>query len=833
MADELKRVGLTFKADGTTDFKKSLKEVNAAVSENYSEFKLAQSQWDKNTQSLTKLADKQKYLQGQTELYSDKVKILQEQLKSMSDAEGKNSEKIEKKKQKLQETQTALENYRNKVDKLQAELEKLESEENKNETAIEKKRQELEKAQKAVADYGERSDKLVEQIDKLEKSEGKNEAAISKKKAELIKTQAKLNEYDKELKTVNEELEKGTANLKDYADKLEKTGTKVSDAGKKMTAGVTTPIAGVGVAAVKTAASFESAMSQVQATMGITKDATSEVNGETVNTMDSLNSLAKTMGEKTAFSASECAEALNYLALAGYDTQEMTDTLPTVLNLAAAGGIDLASASDMVTDAMSALGMGVDESEKMVDQMAKTASSTNTSVAQLGEGILTIGATAKSIKGGTAELNTALGILANNGLKGAEGGTHLRNIILSLQNPTDKAAGMLNELGVSVYDSSGNMRSMNDILGDLNNSMAGMSSQEKDNIISKIFNKTDLSSVNALLANTGDTWSSLQESIEGSAGSAQQMADTQLDNLEGQLTLLKSALEGLAISIGEILMPYVKSAVEHIQKLVDKFNGLDDGTKKTIVTIALIIAAIGPLLLIFGILAGSVSKIITLSTQIVGICTKVPGIMSTMGTGAKALWVILQANPVLSVVAAVMVLITIFVVLYNKCELFRDGVDAIFGGIQKFIKGVIDKIKGFMDFEWKLPKIKLPHFKASGEWSLVPPKVPKFSVDWYANGGILNSPTIFGANGNSLMGGGEAGKEAVLPIDLLRGYIREENQVNNAVLAQMIAEAIATMSFVIENNIQLGDKKLSDVLVDAVIQKMSQKVRTKRGAVGK
>ena len=284
--------------------------------------------------------------------------------------------------------------------------------------------------------------------------------------------------------------------------------------------------------------------------------------------------------QRRPFSASECAEALNYLALAGYDTQQMCDTLPTVLNLAAAGDIALADASDMVTDAMSALGMGVDEAETMVDQMAKTASTTNTSVAQLGEGILTIGATAKSIKGGTAELNTALGILANNGIKGAEGGTHLRNIILSLQNPTDKAAAQMEALGLSVYDSEGNMRSMNDILGDLNKSMDGMTSAEKSNIISTIFNKTDLSSVNALLANTGETWDSLQKSITDSGGAAQQMADTQLDNLQGQITILKSALEGLAISFGELLMPAIKQIVGWVQKFVDWLNGLSEGTKR-------------------------------------------------------------------------------------------------------------------------------------------------------------------------------------------------------------------------------------------------------------
>ena len=260
---------------------------------------------------------------------------------------------------------------------------------------------------------------------------------------EIIETEAEL----KKLETQANQSATAVQKIASAGEKMKTAGDNISSAGQKMLP-VTAAVTGLGTAAVTTAANFESSMSQVQATMGITKDAMSTVDGQTVNTMDTLNELAKKMGSETAFSASECAQALNYLALAGYDTQQMCDTLPTVLNLAAAGDIDLASASDMVTDAMSALGMEVSEAGTMVDQMAKTASSTNTSVAQLGEGILTIGATAKSVKGGTAELNTALGILANNGIKGAEGGTHLRNIILSLQNPTDKAADAMNSLGL-------------------------------------------------------------------------------------------------------------------------------------------------------------------------------------------------------------------------------------------------------------------------------------------------------------------------------------------------------------------------------------------------
>lgn len=498
--------------------------------------------------------------------------------------------------------------------------------------------------------------------------------------------QREIIETEQELKRLQEQAIESNATLakiEEIGGKLETVGNKMTGVGQKLLP-VTAGITALGTAAVKTTADFDSSMSQVQATMGITKDAVSDLNGESVNTMDALRDLAKQMGSETAFSASECADAMNYLALAGYDTQEIYDTLPTVLNLAAAGGIDLASASDMVTDAMSALGMETSEADTMVDQMAKTASSTNTSVAQLGEGILTIGATARTVKGGTAELNTALGILANNGIKGAEGGTHLRNVILSLQNPTDKAASQMEALGVSVYDSEGNMHSLNDILGDLNTSMEGMTAQEKANIISQIFNKTDLSAVNALLANTGDTWDELQQSIVDSGGAAQQMADTQLDNLSGQLTLLKSALEGLAISFGEILMPMVRSAVEKIQAFVDKLNGMSDAQRETIIKIMAFAAALGPLLIILGKTISTVGTTMkTFSSLTKGVAklgVKIAGSSGSITSLGSALGAV--AGPVLAVVAIIAVLVAAFKHLWDTNEEFRNAITGIWEGIK-------------------------------------------------------------------------------------------------------------------------------------------------------
>ena len=506
---------------------------------------------------------------------------------------------------------------------------------------------------------------------------------------EIIETENNLRDLERQAGQSAVALQKIAAT----GEKLKTVGDNISSAGKKLlpvTAGVTA----LGTAAVSTAANFESSMSQVQATMGITKDAMSTVNGESVNTMDTLSALAKKMGSETAFSASECAEALNYLALAGYDTQQMCDTLPTVLNLAAAGGIDLAAASDMVTDAMSALGMGVDEAGTMVDQMAKTASTTNTSVAQLGEGILTIGATAKTVKGGTAELNTALGILANNGIKGAEGGTHLRNVILSLQNPTDKAAACMEQLGLDVYDSEGNMRSLNDILGDLNTSMDGMTAAEKSNIIGQIFNKTDLSSVNALLANTGTTWDDLQQSIIDSGGAAQQMADTQLDNLQGQITILKSALEGLAISFGELLLPAIKMIVGWVQKFVDWLNGMDEGTKKVVTTIALLAAVLGPVLIVIGKVVSAVGTIMT-------IVPKVAGVINTVKTAFAALNTTMLANPIVLIIAAITALVAAFIYLWNTNEDFRQFWINLWENVKEVAIAVWEAIKNFFSAAWE------------------------------------------------------------------------------------------------------------------------------------
>jgi len=333
---------------------------------------------------------------------------------------------------------------------------------------------------------------------------------------------------------------------------------------------------------ISTGMSFDSAMSQVAATMGVTADQVQE-----------LREYAQQMGATTAFSATQSAEALNYMALAGYDAEKSMKMLPSVLNLAASGGMQLGRASDMVTDAQSALGLSLEQTTEMVNQMAMAASKSNTSVEQLGDAILQIGGTAKKLKGGTTELATILGILADNGMKGAEGGTHLRNMMNSLMSPTKNAKEMMSELNISLYDADGNMRSLNDVFLDMRNVMAEMATQqERDKVVSTIFNARDMKAAEALLAGVGDRYQQLSGYIDQAAGSAQNMANTKLDNLQGDITLFKSAVEGAQIAVSEKLTPALRSLTKFGSQAVSAMsegfreNGLKgaiEGTHEAIV----------------------------------------------------------------------------------------------------------------------------------------------------------------------------------------------------------------------------------------------------------
>lgn len=430
-------------------------------------------------------------------------------------------------------------------------------------------------------------------------------------------------------------------------------------------------LAAVGVSAVKTGAEFDKAMSQVAATMGTTTDE-----------IENLRDFAKEMGSTTQFSATQAAEALNYMALAGYDAETSMKMLPNVLNLASAGTMDLATASDMVTDAQSALGLSLDETTELVDKMAQTASKSNTSVSQLGDAMLTIGGTAKSLKGGTTELSAALGILADNGIKGAEGGTALRNVLLGIQG--DKFEKTFGELGVSAYDAQGNLRPLKDILADMDSVMEGMTSQEKTQLINKTFNRQDLKTVNALLGTTKDRWDELTDSIDNAQGAAQKMADTQLDNLEGDVTKLKSAWEGFQINLSEKLTPALREATQLLTTLIDNMD-----------------------------VAGPIILGVATAFTVLAVAINMKKIITSVTTSFTALNAVLAANPIGIVIALIAGLVAAIATLWASNEDFRNFVTETWEKIKEVFATVCEAIGGFFEDAWnKIVEI----FEGIGQW---------------------------------------------------------------------------------------------------------------------
>lgn len=600
---------------------------------------------------------------------------------------------------------------------------------------------------------------------------------IEKTSKEYMEVRRNIIEAESKLKHFNQEIYKlGNAKLNAVFTQLQEIADKMAPVGEAMTKYVTGPIAAAGTAAVASGLDFDSAMSQVAATMGTTTDQIQE-----------LRDFALEMGSTTAFSATEAAQALNYMALAGYDAEESMTMLPTVLNLAAAGNMDLARASDVVTDAQTALGLSLEETQVLVDQMAKTASSSNTSVEQLGEAILTVGGTARNMHGGIEELNAVLGALADNGIKGSEGGTALRNMLLKLSDPTSKTADALDKLGIQAYDADGKFRDLRDLFPEIAAGLDTLSDAEKNDILGDMFNVRDISKANALLNTSVERWDELSTAIENAGGSAEQMASTQLDNLKGDLTLLKSALEGAAIAVSDVLAPGLRKLTDFITGLVDKFNALDEGTQKTIVTVLGIAAAIGPAILVL-------TKIIS------GVSIAIKAVSTAM--------TFLAANPIVLIIAAIAAVIAIIVAVIThfdevkaKATEIWEHVKSVFGKVADFFAGLWDKVKGaFVTFATNIGEaisgavknaingviayIENTINKAirliNGAIGLIN-KLPGVNIGTI---GEVNLPRL--AKGGVLYGAqtviaGEAGPEAIIPLDkLFRQMDRMTEQITGA-----------------------------------------------------
>ena len=464
-----------------------------------------------------------------------------------------------------------------------------------------------------------------------------------------------------------------------FDDSEFKSGVKSSESGitglGKTIAGVVSAgaVLKLGKDAITTGMNFDSAMSQVASTMGLTQDEIKSTDG----VFAKLRQTALDMGSSTKYSATEASRGLNYLAMAGLDADTMMKALPITLKNAGATGIDLATTCDKLTNIMSALGLASKDSATYVNNMgavtdvlALTSTKANTDVMGLYESISQVGATARVMQDPLTELSVATGILADNDIQASEAGTILRNLLLSLTAPTDTARKAMDKLGFSAFDANGELRPMQDILQELNEKFSEMTTAEKMNIMNKIFNKTDLKGINALLGDSGDRWDELQIAIEECEGTAEQMYKTQNDNLKGSLTELSSAVEGLKIAISDKLTPAIRPVVEAItvfvQEVAKVIQGAEDANP-VLKALAVVLTALSGAFVAVKI-ASFISSLASMVGALVLTIGTTGGLTGALGLLAGAM----SINPITLIIGAIGALVTAFIYLWNTSEGFRN-----------------------------------------------------------------------------------------------------------------------------------------------------------------
>ncbi len=516
-------------------------------------------------------------------------------------------------------------------------------------------------------------EQVNEQFKKGEISEGQYRAF----QREVAKT-------EQELKKLEDQARKTGLNLDEIGESMQKAGDKLAGAGKQLSTKVTAPILAIGAAAAKIGMDFESSMAQVRA-----------FSGASAEEMAALEKAARDAGATTSKSASDAADALGYMALAGWDTKTSMEGLMPVLRLSEAGKMDLAKASSLVTDSMSAMGIEVDDLAHYLDIVAQTARSSNTNIDQMAEAYINVGGTLRGLNVPLEDSALALGFLANAGIKGSEAGRALNAVMINLTAPTGRAKEALDALNFSAFDSSGQFKGMEQVLFELQGKMAGMTEEQRNNALAMIGGKQHVKDLNALLNGLDDSYDGLKASIAAADGALEDVAKTMQTSNKGSLIELSSALEEVALKIYDVLKPSIAAIVDALKGFVDMLNKLSPEQQEMIVKIGMIVAAIGPALLIIGKLVAAVGTIISAFSAASGAITAAGGAISAAGGVIGLL-----TNPITIAIAAIGTLVAAGIYVWQNWDTIKEKLSAIWQAISDFATSVWDGITSYLSDAW-------------------------------------------------------------------------------------------------------------------------------------
>lgn len=663
-----------------SDLKKGIQEANRQIRLANAEFKAASASMDKWSTSTSGLTAK---IEQTDKVLANQKKILnsyKQEMEQVIAKYGENSKEADNAKIKYENQRAAVIKTQKALGDYKSALEALEKEQLESAKAAERQATAFESLEKTISGQENNLSALKSEYANVVLEQGRNSKAAQDLASQIKELSGELNENKTKLSEAEGAADEFDQTLQDTTSGgLSVFTVAVGNLVANVLTGLINSMKDVVGNTIEVGKAFDSSMSNVAA-----------LSGATAEDLQMLRDTAKEFGSTTKFSASEAADALGYMALAGWDAQTSASALGGVLDLAAASGMDLAAASDMVTDYMSAFGMEAQKSGYFADVMAYAQANANTNVTQLGEAFKNSAANMNAAGQDIETVTSLLAMMANQGLKGSEAGTALTAVMRDMTSKMDEGAIAIGDASVQVMDAEGNYRDLTDILRDVEAATNGMGDAEKASALSATFTADSIKGLNLMLNAGVDEAAKFEEQLRKSDGSAADMAKTMNDNLNGDLTNLGSKLEGVQIAIYEKFEPALRDGVKVLDSLLDAINFVVDHSTE-------FIAALGAMAAGVAAYVGYTTalKVMEQGWQALTIVTKAQ---------TAAQWLLnaaMSANPIGIVVAAIVALVTAFVILWNKSEAFREFWINLWEKIKEVAGAAWEAISGFFSGAWE------------------------------------------------------------------------------------------------------------------------------------